>query len=510
MMKAFAVFCGFMVPVLPLANSMRGSSHFDSLIERLRHEPADFHNIDTSSRRGESIQNVAGKVSTTMNPVVPTLEKWSNSRTLKVLDKIPITKGLATSAEAALGVSSVSIKGLNWLVTEDKRKVQPMRRCVIACNDMRNHPDRKALPKFAQTMEDGADSLHSYDQQCANQIANLEKLKKTVTTVNSLRRLPQDGGGRTVRDLDNCIASFGPLRQGIQSEREFCQLCQHDANMAIQEQSGSQRDTPSSQEGRSNSAGVTSANSQKPPSDKTKDQGKVSPEIPKSQGEGPLKLKDPELKPLPSNGHLLPMPDGSRHGVQHRVQGSDRRVTDKKGTQDKKQIGKSAIKGSPKEIASEIRNDAVTRATSPNRSDPEKTFNWGALFFCGAGGLSVGAIYLLAIQGKNKRRSSQTVAVLQIAEASGFTNNVKVPEYKQKVTIGRSSQATVSVRDGKVSNIHATIERSKDGFRLSDASSRNGTKLNGQKVTTAILAEGDIIEIGSTKICFHPIAKVAK
>ena len=48
-----------------------------------------------------------------------------------------------------------------------------------------------------------------------------------------------------------------------------------------------------------------------------------------------------------------------------------------------------------------------------------------------------------------------------------------------------------------VSRMHATIERTPTGFRISDADSFNGLWVNNLNVKDADLRDGDIVQIGT-------------
>ena len=65
------------------------------------------------------------------------------------------------------------------------------------------------------------------------------------------------------------------------------------------------------------------------------------------------------------------------------------------------------------------------------------------------------------------------------------------------VTFGRSRGATVHVDSEKVSRMHARIRRTGDELELEDLASRNGTRVNGDKIAgVRRLASGDEIAIG--------------
>ena len=63
--------------------------------------------------------------------------------------------------------------------------------------------------------------------------------------------------------------------------------------------------------------------------------------------------------------------------------------------------------------------------------------------------------------------------------------------------IGRAQDSDIVVPDLSVSRHHAELRRSPGGeYEVADLASHNGTFLNGQRVTTAVATEGDVIGIG--------------
>ena len=72
---------------------------------------------------------------------------------------------------------------------------------------------------------------------------------------------------------------------------------------------------------------------------------------------------------------------------------------------------------------------------------------------------------------------------------------------KVQVTIGRSSRNDICICDRFASRFHAELKCKGDRVFLSDASSANGTYLNGQRVSAPMpLRPGDLIRIGETEI----------
>jgi hypothetical protein len=69
------------------------------------------------------------------------------------------------------------------------------------------------------------------------------------------------------------------------------------------------------------------------------------------------------------------------------------------------------------------------------------------------------------------------------------------------VEIGRSKDAGVAVNDPEVSRQHARLSSYDGVVYVEDLRSRNGTFLNGRRVTEAIeVREGDEIDVGTTRL----------
>jgi pSer/pThr/pTyr-binding forkhead associated (FHA) protein len=76
-------------------------------------------------------------------------------------------------------------------------------------------------------------------------------------------------------------------------------------------------------------------------------------------------------------------------------------------------------------------------------------------------------------------------------------------------SFGRSSTNIIQVKDEQSSRQHCRIEKAGDGFRLVDLGSRNGTKVNGVKVSGQTLKPGDVITIGEYSITFDEKIEVS-
>ena len=70
-------------------------------------------------------------------------------------------------------------------------------------------------------------------------------------------------------------------------------------------------------------------------------------------------------------------------------------------------------------------------------------------------------------------------------------------------TIGRHPDSTVFLDDVTVSRRHAEVVKQDDGhYVLTDAGSLNGTYVNGDRVTTAVLREGHQVQVGKFHMVF--------
>jgi hypothetical protein len=73
----------------------------------------------------------------------------------------------------------------------------------------------------------------------------------------------------------------------------------------------------------------------------------------------------------------------------------------------------------------------------------------------------------------------------------------------QEVVVGRSLQANISIEGGGVSRQHLALRRSDGEYTCTDLDSANGMFLNGIKTHSAVLREGDTIQMGDVVFVFH-------
>jgi two-component system, NtrC family, response regulator AtoC len=94
-------------------------------------------------------------------------------------------------------------------------------------------------------------------------------------------------------------------------------------------------------------------------------------------------------------------------------------------------------------------------------------------------------------------KSNQPHAFLVVHVDDSGSRVIDLPEGVD-VTFGRSRAATVHVDSEKVSRLHAKVRRTGDVIEVEDLGSRNGTRVNGDKIEgPRKLANGDELTIGS-------------
>jgi pSer/pThr/pTyr-binding forkhead associated (FHA) protein len=74
----------------------------------------------------------------------------------------------------------------------------------------------------------------------------------------------------------------------------------------------------------------------------------------------------------------------------------------------------------------------------------------------------------------------------------------------EEIVIGRNPTTDITLLDEGISREHALIlfDEELSGYLIEDLQSTNGTKLNGKRIRSAALAEGDEIQVGQTLFRF--------
>jgi pSer/pThr/pTyr-binding forkhead associated (FHA) protein len=73
----------------------------------------------------------------------------------------------------------------------------------------------------------------------------------------------------------------------------------------------------------------------------------------------------------------------------------------------------------------------------------------------------------------------------------------------ERILVGREEGAEIQLASREVSRRHLLVTRQGSEFSILDLDSRNGVYLNGIKVHSATLRDGDTLQIGELVFVFH-------
>ena len=95
--------------------------------------------------------------------------------------------------------------------------------------------------------------------------------------------------------------------------------------------------------------------------------------------------------------------------------------------------------------------------------------------------------------------ATEPTALLLVLKGAGRGNRFMVD--RSGTSIGRATDSGIFLDDVTVSRKHATITCEQD-FTFTDSGSLNGSYLNNERATTAVLKSGDEIQIGKFHLVF--------
>jgi hypothetical protein len=103
-----------------------------------------------------------------------------------------------------------------------------------------------------------------------------------------------------------------------------------------------------------------------------------------------------------------------------------------------------------------------------------------------------------AVQYAGQQKAS--ASRLMLMKEGGATS---FPLTRDTYTVGRHRNNDIVISDPKVSSFHARLDRSPEGFNVVDLKSRNGSFINGQRVETGLLKDGDELRMGPARLVYR-------
>ena len=107
----------------------------------------------------------------------------------------------------------------------------------------------------------------------------------------------------------------------------------------------------------------------------------------------------------------------------------------------------------------------------------------------------------LVVRGADVVKNASLLVVQGIEQGSRFELG------DRPLAMGRDARNDIRILDSEVSRNHATIQRVKDEFVLTDRNSSNGTLVNGLAIRSHMLADGDQIQLGNTLLLFSNVSR---
>jgi hypothetical protein len=89
-----------------------------------------------------------------------------------------------------------------------------------------------------------------------------------------------------------------------------------------------------------------------------------------------------------------------------------------------------------------------------------------------------------------------------VVRAGGGREGESLPLEGERVTIGRRPESTLFLDDVTVSRDHALVVARGDGWHIDDLGSLNGTYVNRGRIDSALLQDGDEVQVGKFKLTF--------
>ena len=86
--------------------------------------------------------------------------------------------------------------------------------------------------------------------------------------------------------------------------------------------------------------------------------------------------------------------------------------------------------------------------------------------------------------------------ILRYSKSDG-TQGV-IPLQDKPLTIGRSSEADITLNDAKASRLHCCVAPEGKGYAAKDLDSKNGCYLNEERIVSTTLRVGDKLRVGDT------------
>ncbi len=91
--------------------------------------------------------------------------------------------------------------------------------------------------------------------------------------------------------------------------------------------------------------------------------------------------------------------------------------------------------------------------------------------------------------------------VLQMVQGPGAPKDYEL--FTEEMVLGRASDADIPINSTDLSRRHVKLKKAMGQFSIEDLGSRNGVYLNGLRVHSAVLHEGDNVQLGTVVFIYR-------